>query len=56
MSVYGLERISVPVAPPGFVDDTADVHFVAAPCQAACPVGTDAPSYIAYIWEKKGIS
>ena len=53
MSVYGLERISVPVAPPGFVDDTADVHFVAAPCQAACPVGTDAPSYIAYIWEKK---
>ncbi len=53
MSVYGLERISVPVVPPGFADDTADVHFVAAPCQAACPVGTDAPSYIAYIWEKK---
>jgi len=53
MSVYGLERISVPVVPPGFADDTADVHFVAAPCQAACPVGTDAPSYIAHIWEKK---
>ncbi len=53
MSVYGLERIDVPVAPPGFVDDTGDPHYVAAPCQAACPVGTDAPSYIAYIWEKK---
>ncbi len=32
-------------------DDTADLHFVPAPCQIACPVGTDAPSYIAYIWE-----
>jgi NADPH-dependent glutamate synthase beta subunit-like oxidoreductase len=28
-----------------------DAHFVPAPCQVACPVGTDAPSYIAYIWE-----
>ena len=34
-------------------DDTGDVHYVPAPCQIACPVGTDAPSYIAYIWEKK---
>jgi NADPH-dependent glutamate synthase beta subunit-like oxidoreductase len=34
-------------------DDTTDVHFVPAPCQIACPVGTDAPSYIAYIWEGK---
>ena len=25
----------------------------AAPCQVACPIGTDAPSYIAYIWEGK---
>ena len=32
-------------------DDTDDLHFVPAPCQIACPVGTDAPSYIAYIWE-----
>lgn len=32
-------------------DDTGDMHFVPAPCQVACPVGTDAPSYIAYIWE-----
>ncbi len=34
-------------------DDTGDLHFVPAPCQVACPVGTDAPSYIAYIWEGK---
>ena len=34
------------------IDDTNDVHFVPAPCQVACPVGTDAPSYIAYIWEE----
>lgn len=49
--VYDLERILVPQAPPGYSDDTGDGHFVPAPCQAACPVGTDAPSYIAYIWE-----
>ena len=34
-------------------DDSDDLHFVPAPCQIACPVGTDAPSYIAYIWEGK---
>ena len=49
--VYDLDRILVPQAPPGYSDDTGDMHFVPAPCQAACPVGTDAPSYIAYIWE-----
>tara|TARA_B100000676_G_scaffold278625_1_gene301249 strand:- start:822 stop:3341 length:2520 start_codon:yes stop_codon:yes gene_type:complete len=27
-----------------------DKHYVPAPCQIACPVGTDAPSYIGYIW------
>ena len=32
-------------------DDVHDVHFVPAPCQVACPIGTDAPSYIGYIWE-----
>ena len=53
MSVYDLDRISVPVSPPGLSDDTADSHYVPAPCQVACPVGTDAPSYIGFIWEKK---
>ncbi|MCP4187617.1 MAG: FAD-dependent oxidoreductase [Gammaproteobacteria bacterium] len=33
------------------VDDRNDLHYVPAPCQVACPVGTDAPSYIAYIWQ-----
>ena len=53
MTVYNLDRISVPVTPPGFSDDTSDLHYVPAPCQVACPVGTDAPSYIGYIWEQK---
>ena len=39
--------------PSEMADDTADRHFVPAPCQVACPVGTDAPSYIGYIWEGK---
>ena len=39
--------------PPELADDTGDKHFVPAPCQVACPVGTDAPSYLAYIWEEK---
>jgi len=51
MSVYDINRILVPKTPPGFRDDTADAHFVPAPCQVACPVGTDAPSYIAQIWD-----
>lgn len=34
-------------------DDTDDLHFVPAPCQKACPIGTDAPSYIGMIWEGK---
>ena len=37
--------------PPELADDRDDAHFVPAPCQIACPVGTDAPSYIAHIWE-----
>jgi NADPH-dependent glutamate synthase beta subunit-like oxidoreductase len=53
MSVYDSNRIHYPDAPAEFADDTSDAHFVPAPCQAACPVGTDAPSYIAYIWEGK---
>ena len=51
MSVYDLNRIAPLPAPPGYPDDASDRHFVPAPCQAACPVGTDAPSYIGYIWE-----
>ena len=31
--------------------DIQDIHFVPAPCQVACPIGTDAASYIGYIWE-----
>ena len=38
-------------ATPELDDDTGDIHFVPAPCQVACPIGTDAPSYIGYIWE-----
>jgi len=53
MAVYDLHRIEMPEAPSGASDDTADFHFVPAPCQVACPVGTDAPSYIALIWEEK---
>ena len=53
MAVYDINRILVPQAPPEYEDHTADVHYVPAPCQVACPVGTDAPSYLAYIWEAK---
>jgi NADPH-dependent glutamate synthase beta subunit-like oxidoreductase len=51
--VYGPERALPPPVPPELEprDDVGDVHYVPAPCQVACPVGTDAPSYIAYIWE-----
>ena len=53
MGVYDLERITVPEAPPDYEDHASEAHFVPAPCQVACPVGTDAPSYLAYIWEEK---
>lgn len=49
--VYNIDRINPPCAPGGFEDDSNDAHFVPAPCQVACPVGTDAPSYIAHIWD-----
>lgn len=39
--------------PEELADDTSDKHYVPAPCQIACPVGTDAPSYIGYIWAGK---
>ncbi|MCP4386779.1 MAG: FAD-dependent oxidoreductase [Gammaproteobacteria bacterium] len=40
-------------ASPDLKDDTRDIHYVPAPCQVACPIATDAPSYIAYVWEGK---
>lgn len=52
-NVYDIDRVAPIDAPPEFADDVADVNFVPAPCQVACPIGTDAPSYIAYIWEGK---
>lgn len=51
ITVYDINRVRPPKAP--LRDDTQDPHFVPAPCQVACPVGTDAPSYIGYIWEEK---
>ena len=52
MAVYDIDRILVPAAPPEYEDHTRDVHYVPAPCQVACPIGTDAPSYIAHIWDE----
>ena len=34
-------------------DEFHDSHWMPAPCQEACPVGTDAASYITLIWEEK---
>ena len=51
ITVYDINRVRPPKAPAR--DDVQDPHFVPAPCQVACPVGTDAPSYIGYIWEEK---
>ncbi len=53
--VYGSDRVAPVPVPPELApkDDVPDTHFVPAPCQVACPIGTDAPSYIAYIWEGK---
>ncbi len=52
-TVYDSNRILMPEVPPDYEDHTADVNYVPAPCQVACPIGTDAPSYIGYIWEGK---
>lgn len=52
-AVYDINRIMMPEVPPDYEDHTADVNYVPAPCQVACPIGTDAPSYIGYIWEGK---
>jgi NADPH-dependent glutamate synthase beta subunit-like oxidoreductase len=53
VSVYDINRITIPRAAQGSEDHSGQSHFVPAPCQVACPVGTDAPSYIGYIWEGK---
>ncbi len=52
-AVYDINRILIPEVPPDYEDHTADTNYVPAPCQVACPIGTDAPSYIGYIWEGK---
>lgn len=51
ITVYDINRVRPLKAPAR--DDVQDPHFVPAPCQVACPVGTDAPSYIGFIWEEK---
>lgn len=43
-----LKRTISITALPSLADDRNHPHFVPAPCQSACPVGTDAPSYIGY--------
>ncbi len=53
MAVYDINRILVPAAPPDYEDHASQPNYVPAPCQVACPIGTDAPSYIGYIWEGK---
>lgn len=53
MSVYDIHRVEPGPTPEGLREDLDDINFVPAPCQVACPVGTDAPSYIGYIWEGK---
>ncbi|MGH6720101.1 MAG: FAD-dependent oxidoreductase, partial [Alphaproteobacteria bacterium] len=51
VNVYDIQRIDPGPSPGTYPDDVGDRHFVPAPCQVACPIGTDAPSYLAYIWE-----
>ena len=34
-------------------NESHDIQWIPAPCQKACPVGTDVPSYIGLIWEEK---
>ena len=34
-------------------DEYHDIQWVPAPCQEACPIGTDVPSYVGLIWEGK---
>lgn len=34
-------------------DEYHDIVYSPSPCQQACPVGTDVPSYVGLIWEEK---
>jgi len=52
-NVYNINRIEPGQAPEGSGDDVSLSHYVPAPCQVACPIGTDAPSYIGFIWENR---
>jgi NADPH-dependent glutamate synthase beta subunit-like oxidoreductase len=36
-----------------FFNEFHDIEWIPAPCQEACPVGTDIPSYIGLIWKEK---
>ncbi len=38
---------------PEIYDEFCDNEWIPAPCQRACPVGTDVPSYATLIWEEK---
>ncbi len=51
--VYTLDRILGSEAPEEYHDDVNKPHYVPGPCQVACPVGTDVPSYLAFIWEEE---
>ncbi len=51
--VYNLDRILGTEAPEEYNDDINAPHYVPAPCQVACPVGTDVPSYLGYIWSEE---
>ena len=47
------ETTTVLLEPVASGDESHDLLWVPAPCQKACPVGTDVPSYIGLIWEGK---
>ncbi|MCP5072735.1 MAG: FAD-dependent oxidoreductase [Rhodobacteraceae bacterium] len=51
--VYNLDRILGTEAPQEYKDEVNTPHYVPAPCQVACPVGTDVPSYLGYIWSEE---
>ena len=49
-----MSETAIPAAAPAaYGDEGYDIQWIPAPCQKACPVGTDVPSYIGLIWEEK---